>query len=82
MAGIYLYGQPRVGDYGFTLRFCRAYGDRSFRIRTAQDIVPFLLPKWLGYRCDIGFLVLGFGFLVLGSGFGVWVFGFWVRLNL
>lgn len=30
--------------------FERAYGDRCFRVRNAGDIVPFLLPQWLGYR--------------------------------
>ena len=50
VAGIYLYGQPRVGDEAFRRAFCAAYGDRTYRIRNAGDIVPFLLPKWLGYR--------------------------------
>ena len=47
---IYSYGQPRVGDAVFRDTFCAAYGDRTWRLRNAGDIVPFLLPRWLGYR--------------------------------
>ena len=51
VGAIYSYGQPRVGDAAFRDAFCSAYGDRTWRLRNAGDIVPFLLPRWLGYRC-------------------------------
>lgn len=50
VAAVYTWGQPRVGDSTFRDRFQAAYGDRSFRIRNSGDIVPFLLPQFLGYR--------------------------------
>ena len=50
VGAIYSYGQPRVGDAAFRDAFCSAYGDRTWRLRNAGDIVPFLLPRWLGYR--------------------------------
>ena len=52
VGAIYSYGQPRVGDAAFRDAFCSAYGDRTWRLRNAGDIVPFLLPRWLGYRCE------------------------------
>lgn len=50
VAAVYTWGEPRVGDSKFRDVFNAAYGDRCFRIRNAGDIVPFLLPQWLGYR--------------------------------
>eukprot|EP00208_Stichococcus_sp_RCC1054_P003189 CAMPEP_0206136652 /NCGR_PEP_ID=MMETSP1473-20131121/1891_1 /ASSEMBLY_ACC=CAM_ASM_001109 /TAXON_ID=1461547 /ORGANISM="Stichococcus sp, Strain RCC1054" /LENGTH=812 /DNA_ID=CAMNT_0053529351 /DNA_START=361 /DNA_END=2799 /DNA_ORIENTATION=- len=50
VGAVYTWGQPRAGDAAFARIFTTAYGDRTFRIRNAGDIVPFLIPSWLGYR--------------------------------
>lgn len=62
VGAIYSYGQPRVGDAAFRDAFCSAYGDRTWRLRNAGDIVPFLLPRWLGYRCVASLLACRTGY--------------------
>lgn len=44
IAGVYTYGQPRVGDKEFCELFDDALGDRLFRIVNDQDIVPHAPP--------------------------------------
>lgn len=39
VGGVYTWGAPRAGDAAFARAFTTAYGDRSFRIRHAGDIV-------------------------------------------
>jgi hypothetical protein len=39
VAGVYTWGAPRSGDAAFARAFTTAYGDRSYRVRLAGDIV-------------------------------------------
>lgn len=66
VAGVYTWGAPRSGDAAFARAFTTAYGDRSYRVRLAGDIVPFLIPSWLGYRhCGNEIFVSNFGTLLM-----------------
>jgi triacylglycerol lipase len=50
VAGVYTFGQPRVGDAAFAAHYNSLLQDRSFRIVHADDVVP-RLPWVLGrYR--------------------------------
>lgn len=44
VGAVYTWGQPRAGDAAFARIFTTAYGDRTFRIRNAGDIVGPLCP--------------------------------------
>lgn len=49
-AGLYTFGQPRVGDLEFILRFEAELGSRTFRYVNDHDIVPHVPPHSFGYR--------------------------------
>lgn len=48
--GVYTFGQPRVGDYGFASAFDRAFAGRVFRFVNNNDIVPTVPPVGLILR--------------------------------
>ena len=49
LAGVYTFGQPRVGDPGFARAYNNLIGDRTFRVVHDVDIVPHV-PWLLGTR--------------------------------
>jgi Lipase (class 3) len=50
IAGIYTFGQPRVGDAKFRRRYDVLLGARTFRVVNEEDIVPRVPGLLLGYR--------------------------------
>ena len=50
VAGLYTFGQPRVGDRGFAIRFDALLGDSTFRFVNQQDIVTRVPPRVLNYK--------------------------------
>ncbi len=48
--GIYTFGQPRAGDYGFATAFDRGFESRAFRLVNNNDIVPMVPPVGLVFR--------------------------------
>lgn len=50
VAGVYTFGQPRVGNGVFAQALETAIGHRVFRVVNHQDIVPRVPPRSLGYR--------------------------------
>jgi hypothetical protein len=45
VAGLYTFGQPRVGDWAFTRQVNAHMGDRMFRYVNNNDIVPLIPPQ-------------------------------------
>lgn len=45
IAGLYTFGQPRVGDWAFTRQVNERLGDRMFRYVNNNDIVPLIPPQ-------------------------------------
>ncbi|MEM9117435.1 MAG: lipase family protein [Cyanobacteria bacterium P01_F01_bin.56] len=45
VAGLYTFGQPRVGDWAFTREVNERMGDRMFRYVNNNDIVPLIPPQ-------------------------------------
>lgn len=50
VAGVYLYGSPRVGNDDFCDDYNRALQDRTFLHVNRSDIVTSVPPRWLGFR--------------------------------
>ncbi len=48
--GIYTFGQPRAGDYGFATAFDKAFEARAFRFVNNNDVVPMVPPVGLILR--------------------------------
>ncbi len=46
VAGLYTFGQPRVGDWAFTRQVNDHMGDRMFRYVNNNDIVPLIPPQF------------------------------------
>jgi hypothetical protein len=46
VAGLYTFGQPRVGGWGFTREVNARMGDRIFRYVNNNDVVPLLPPQF------------------------------------
>ncbi|MGF1458949.1 MAG: hypothetical protein ACFBSG_07965 [Leptolyngbyaceae cyanobacterium] len=46
VAGLYTFGQPRVGDWAFTRQVNDRMGDRMFRYVNNNDIVPLIPPQF------------------------------------
>lgn len=46
VAGLYTFGQPRVGDWAFTRQVNEHMGDRMFRYVNNNDIVPLMPPQF------------------------------------
>lgn len=46
VAGLYTFGQPRVGDWDFTRQVNDRMGDRMFRYVNNNDIVPLIPPQF------------------------------------
>jgi len=46
VAGLYTFGQPRVGDWPFTRQVNGRMGDRMFRYVNNNDIVPLIPPQF------------------------------------
>ena len=53
IAGLYTYGQPRVGDAGFCKALDADLGGRFFRFVNDQDIVPHLPPIGLPHPFEL-----------------------------
>lgn len=47
IAGVYTFGQPRVGDGGFAAAYGARLGGRTFRCVNDRDLVPHVPPKVL-----------------------------------
>ncbi|MDB9528634.1 lipase family protein [Oscillatoria sp. CS-180] len=45
IAGLYTFGQPRVGDWSFTRQVNTHMGDRMFRYVNNNDVVPLIPPQ-------------------------------------
>ncbi|MGD1928764.1 MAG: hypothetical protein ACFB12_07620 [Leptolyngbyaceae cyanobacterium] len=45
VAGLYSFGQPRVGDWSFTRAVNSRMGDRMFRYVNNNDVVPLIPPQ-------------------------------------
>ena len=45
VAGLYTFGQPRVGDWRFTRQVNASMGDRMFRYVNNNDVVPLIPPQ-------------------------------------
>ena len=45
VAGLYTFGQPRVGDWSFTRVVNSRMGDRMFRYVNNNDVVPLIPPQ-------------------------------------
>ena len=45
VAGLYTFGQPRVGDWSFTRAVNSRMGDRMFRYVNNNDVVPLIPPQ-------------------------------------
>ena len=56
IAGVYTYGQPRVGDPAFCSSFDQALGPVTFRYVNDLDIVPHVPPTRLAARAVFNFL--------------------------
>ena len=50
VAGVYLYGSPRVGNDAFCDDYNQVLQDRTFQHVNRSDIVTSVPPRWLGYR--------------------------------
>ncbi|MEO1403203.1 MAG: lipase family protein, partial [Cyanobacteria bacterium J06635_1] len=50
IAGVYTFGQPRVGDTKFTSQFNQKLADKFFRFVNNNDVVPHLPPPWLTWN--------------------------------
>ncbi len=50
VAGLYTFGQPRVGDNQFAISFNDALKKRSFRLVNNNDVVTRVPPRLFGYR--------------------------------
>ncbi|MEM6836143.1 MAG: lipase family protein [Cyanobacteria bacterium P01_C01_bin.120] len=46
VAGLYTFGQPRVGDWKFTRQVNDRMGDRMFRYVNNNDVVPMIPPQF------------------------------------
>ena len=46
VAGLYTFGQPRVGDWAFTRQVNAQMGDRMFRYVNNNDVVPMIPPQY------------------------------------
>lgn len=46
VAGLYTFGQPRVGDWAFTRQVNARMGDRMFRYVNNNDVVPLIPPQF------------------------------------
>ena len=46
VAGLYTFGQPRVGDWKFTRQVNDHMGDRMFRYVNNNDVVPMIPPQF------------------------------------
>ncbi|HEY9886842.1 MAG TPA: lipase family protein [Candidatus Obscuribacterales bacterium] len=46
VAGLYTFGQPRVGDWAFTRQVNAQMGDRMFRYVNNNDVVPMIPPQF------------------------------------
>jgi len=49
IAGVYTFGQPRVGDHQFCRLFNNQMHDRCFRMVNNNDVVTRMPPQMLGY---------------------------------
>lgn len=45
VAGLYTFGQPRVGDWAFTKQVNERMGDRMYRFVNNNDVVPLIPPQ-------------------------------------
>jgi hypothetical protein len=50
IAGVYTYGQPRVGNGAFKRAYNATLNAATFRIVNEEDPVPYLPPWLMGYR--------------------------------
>lgn len=50
VAGVYLYGSPRVGNDAFCDDYDRVLQNRTFQHVNRSDIVTSVPPRWLGFR--------------------------------
>lgn len=50
VAGVYLYGSPRVGNDAFCDDYNRVLRERTFQHVNRSDIVTSVPPRWLGFR--------------------------------
>lgn len=50
VAGLYTFGQPRVGNAQFAQRYLPKLENRYYRFTNAQDIVPHVPPYFFSYR--------------------------------
>ncbi len=50
IAGVYTFGQPRVGDPTFQARYDGSVGDKTFRCVNDHDLVPHVVPRELTRR--------------------------------
>lgn len=50
VAGLYTFGQPRVGNESFSLNFDFDFKPATFRVVNRYDIVTRVPPRYLGYR--------------------------------
>jgi hypothetical protein len=50
VAGVYTFGQPRVGNSAWAAMYEQALGDRTFRVVNENDIVPRTPGVLMGYR--------------------------------
>jgi triacylglycerol lipase len=66
VAGVYTFGQPRVGNSTFAALYDRRLADKTWRLVNANDLVPRLPGVLLGYRhCGQEILLTtGGGYLV------------------
>ncbi len=50
IAGVYTYGQPRIGNKLFAKKFKQNYGRRAFRVVNNNDTVTRVPPRFSGYK--------------------------------
>jgi len=70
VAGVYTFGQPRVGDSAFRRQYDSALGSRTFRVVAPGDVVP-CVPYLLGAYLHAGReMFLDCGLRTADCGFG------------